>query len=90
MSEKELHAAMASLEDADGVEASRALEREAAYEHLELDENGGSGGTARRLPPPPLRVRVASDGLVSSLPLFASLSTSAALRPLPFCLRPGC
>lgn len=40
MSEKELRAAMASLEDADDVEAGRALEREAADEQLEFDENG--------------------------------------------------
>lgn len=49
MSEKELRAAMASLEDADDVEAGRALEREAADEQLEFDDNGasnkvGSGG----------------------------------------------
>lgn len=42
MSEKELKAAMASLEDADDVEAGRALEREAADEQLEFDENGAS------------------------------------------------
>jgi len=49
MSEKELRAAMASLEDADDVEAGRALEREAADEQLEFDENGGGGGTATKV-----------------------------------------
>lgn len=46
MSEKELRAAMASLEDADDVEAGRALEKEAADEQLEFDDNTGTGGGA--------------------------------------------
>lgn len=41
MSAKELKAAMATFEDADDVEAGRALEREAADEQMEFDDNGG-------------------------------------------------
>lgn len=40
MSAKELKAAMATFEDADDVEAGRALEREAADEQMEFDDNG--------------------------------------------------
>lgn len=42
ISAKEVRAAMASLEDDDDVEAGKALEREAADEQMEFDENGAS------------------------------------------------
>lgn len=42
MSAKEVRAAMASLEDADDVEAGRALEREAADEQMEFDDTAAS------------------------------------------------
>lgn len=42
MSAKELKAAMATFEDDDDVEAGKALEREAADEQMEFDDNGAS------------------------------------------------
>ena len=38
---------MASLEDVDDVEAGRALEKEAADEQLEFDDNGGVANRVR-------------------------------------------
>lgn len=50
MSAKEVRAAMASLEDADDVEAGRALEREAADEQMEFDDNAASSKVLPRCP----------------------------------------
>lgn len=44
VSAKDVQAAMASLEDADDVAAGRALEKEAADEQLEFDDNAAKVG----------------------------------------------